>query len=211
MDYGIKTTRYFQKYWRERKLNWKKDYQSPEMINHPHRDLIIRALRSFYWVSLFEIGVGAGSNLLKILQNFKGRQIGGVDINKEAIELCQQTFGGGMFKVNSADDVFLSDKSTDVILSDMLYIYVSPFKINKHIKEIKRLARNYFVGVEFHNDKWYNRLALWWKTGYFAHDWKKLLKKNDFYDIFMYKLKEEDWPGGNPQKDFAYLIIAKLK
>jgi len=204
----MKTTNQHKKYWKDRKIDWKTSYL--DTWNHPHRKLIIAALRGFHWVSLMEVGVGGGANLYNILKNFKGKQIGGIDVNKDAIELAQKTFNGGLFKVNSADDIMLSDNSTDVMLSDMTLIYVSPLQIMSYLKEIKRVARNYIVLCEFHSDSWWNRLALKINTGYNAHNYRKLLTKLGFYDIFTYKLKEEDWPGGNPQKTFAYLIIAKV-
>lgn len=196
------------KYWIKRKIDWKKEYQTT--VDHPHRQVIIDALSSFNWVSLMEIGCGGGANLIKILKTFKGRQVGGIDINPEAIALCNQTFGGGMFKVNSADDIFMSDKSTDVLLSDMTLIYSGRFKIHKYIREIKRITRNYVVLCEFHSDSWWNRLMLKLHSGYNAYDYKKLLKKHGFYDISLYKLKEDEWPGGNPQKTFGYVIVAKI-
>lgn len=204
----FKTTNKWKDWWQTRKIDWKKEYQTT--VDHPHRQVIVDALKSFYWVSLMEIGCGGGANLIKILKTFKGRQVGGIDINPEAIELCNKTFGGGMFKVNSADDIFMSDKSTDVLLSDMTLIYSGRFKIDKYIKEIKRITRSYIVLCEFHSDNWWNRLALKLNSGYNAYDYKKLLKKHGFYDIFLHKLKQEDWPGGNPQKTFGYIIVAKI-
>lgn len=204
----FKTTEKHKKYWIERKIDWKKEYQTT--VDHPHRELLMRVLGSFSWVSLLEIGCGGGANIIKILKTFKGRQVGGVDISPDAIDLCTKTFGGGIFKVNSADDIFMSDKSTDVVLSDMTLIYAGRFKINKYIKEIKRIARERIVFCEFHSDSLWNRLALKINTGYNAYNYRKLLQKHGFHDIIIYKLREEDWPGGNPQKTFGYIITAKL-
>lgn len=203
----FKTTEQNKTYWKQRKINWKEHYQNPE---HPHRLLIVKVLKSLDWLSLIEIGVGGGANLINITKYIQGKQLGGIDINSDAIELCRKTFQGGLFKVNSADNVMLSDKSTDVVLSDMCLIYVSPNKIKKYINEIKRIARKYIVLCEFHSMSWWNRLALKINTGYNAYNWKQLLEQQGFYDIMLYKLKEQDWSGGNPQKTFAHLIVAKL-
>ncbi len=206
----LRTTNYWQNYWRERKADWKKDYQSPEMINHPHRKLIIQALKSFPWISLVEIGCGAGANLVNIVKYLSGRQVGGIDINADAIKLCEQTFNGGYFRVGPGEDILMSDNSVDVVLSDMALIYVSPKKIDKYLNEIWRIGRNNIVFCEFHSKSFWQRLKLRWRSGYFAHNWQKLLEKKGFYDVWMYKLTEADWPGGNPQKDFAWLIVAKI-
>lgn len=209
----FQTTEKHKKYWSDRKIDWTKHYLSS--WNHPHRKVISAALRLFPWMSLFEIGVGGGANIVRIVKDFPGKQIGGADVNKDAIELCNTTFKGGLFKVGSGDDVMMSDKSVDVILTDMTLIYVSPLKINKYLNEIKRIARNHIVLCEFHSTNWWNRLALFFNSGYYAHNYEKLLTNKGFHDIIKYKLKGEDWPDDKgiahePQKTFAYIIIAKL-
>jgi ubiquinone/menaquinone biosynthesis C-methylase UbiE len=204
----LKTTEFHKNWWANRKADWDKSYL--QTADHPHRRIIVDILKEFPWLSLIEIGCNAGPNLVAILRSIPGRQIGGVDVNPEAIALAEKTFKGGMFKVGSADNIMMSDKSTDVILSDMTLIYVGPRKIQAYIDEIKRVARNYVVLCEFHSEKWWNRVALKINSGYNAYDWRKKLKNNGFYDMMEYKITEKDWPGGNPQKTFAYIFIAKV-
>jgi ubiquinone/menaquinone biosynthesis C-methylase UbiE len=202
----MKTTNKHKKYWRERKIDWKESYQNWQ---HPHRYVITNILSRLSWLSLFEIGCGAGANLMNIIKHLKGRQLGGADINEDAIALAQKTFPNGFFKVNSADNLMLSDKSVDVVLSDMCLIYVGPRHIKKYIREIKRVSRSFVVLCEFHSISWWKRLKLKLTSGYNAYNWKKLLEKEGFYDVVLYKLKPEDWPGGNPQKDYGYIVVAK--
>lgn len=201
-------TETWKNFWLKRKINWKTDYL--DTWTHPHRFLITTILGRLNWLSLIEIGCGSGPNLMNITQNLPGKQLGGMDVNPEAIALAKKTFTGGLFKVNSSDNLMLSDKSTDVILSDMSLIYVNPGDIGRYIKEIKRVGRKYVVLCEFHSTSWWRRLALKFNSGYNAYNWKKLLGRNGFYDIFLYKLKEQDWPGGQPQKEFAFLIVATI-
>ena len=202
----MKSTKKWSNWWENRKIDWKVSYQNWE---HPHRYVITNILSRLSWLSLFEIGCGAGANLMNVIKHLKGRQLGGADINPDAIALAQKTFPNGFFKVNSADNLMLSDKSVDVILSDMCLIYVSPRHIKKYIREIKRVSRSFIVLCEFHSDSWWRRLKLKLTSGYNAYNWKKLLEKEGFYDVVLYKLKPEDWPGGNPQKDYGYIIVAK--
>lgn len=210
----FQTTNKWKNWWTHRQIDWKKHYLVS--FNHPHRKVISAALRLFPWLSLFEIGVGGGANLVRIVKDFPGRQVGGADINKDAIALCEETFKGGYFKVGSGDDLMISDKSVDVILTDMTLIYISPLKIDKYLSEIKRLARDYVVLCEFHSTSWWNRWALYLNEGYYAHNYRKRLQKLEFNDILEYKLKPEDWPeedgtaGHEPQKTFASIIIAKV-
>lgn len=203
----FRTTKEHIKYWTERKADWKTSYL--DTWNHPHRKLIVEALKSFPWTSLIEIGCNAGPNLAAIVKALPGKQLGGVDLNPEAIELCQSTFQGGLFKVNSGDDIMISDKSCDVTLYDMCLIYVSPFKINKYLEETKRITRNYVVLCEFDSSNWFKRLLVKFQSGYNMHDYKKILTKQGFYDIIKYKLRPQDWPGGYQEK-FGHIIVARV-
>lgn len=204
----LKTTKNHKDYWKNRKLDWKKEYL--DTYNHPHRKILVNILKQLPWMSLMEIGCASGPNLVAIIKAIPGRQVGGIDVNPEAIELAQKTLQGGFFKVNSADDIMMSDKSTDIVLSDMTLIYADRRNIHKYIKEMKRIARNHVLLCEFHSDNWWNRLALKWNSGYNAYNWEKLLKKHNFRDVSLYKIKEDEWPGGNPQKTFGYIILAKV-
>ena len=127
-----------------------------------------------------------------------------------AIEEAKKYLNGAYLKVNSGDDVMMSDDSTDVVLSDMCLIYVGPRKIKDYLNEMKRIGRHHVLLCEFHSDSWWNRMALRFNSGYYAYNYDKLLSKLGFYDIIKFKLREEDWPGGDPQKTFGYIITAKI-
>lgn len=204
------TTNQHLKWWTNRKIDWKTDYL--DTWNHPHRNVISAILATFSWLSLIEIGCGSGANLINILKKFTGKkmQLGGVDVNPEAIELAKKTFTDGLFKVCQGNDVMLSDKSTDVVLTDMTLIYVGPTKIDSYIEELKRIGRNHVVLCEFHSTNPFKRLWLKVYSGYNAHNYKKLLEKHGFYDISSYKLAPADWPEGTYQKDFGYIFIARI-
>jgi len=204
----FKSTEQHKKYWAGRKINWKTSYL--DTWDHPHRKVLIYMLKQIPWFSLMEIGCGSGPNLMQILKSIPGKQLGGIDINKDAIDLAKVTFKGGVFFTCSADDIMMSDKSCDVILSDMTLIYVDRLNIRRYLKEIKRVARKYVVFCEFHHKSWFKRMYLKITSGYNAYDWKELLTSEDFYDIINYKLAEEEWPGGNPQKTFGSIFIAKV-
>jgi ubiquinone/menaquinone biosynthesis C-methylase UbiE len=201
------STNKWSNWWKNRKINWKDHYMNPK---HPHRILITEVVKRLNWISLIELGCGAGANLLNILVNTKNKQIGGVDINPDAIEEAKKNFTNGLFKVGPGDNVILSDKSTDVILTDMYMIYVSPFKIKKQLTEIKRLARNYVVMCELHSASWWERFVLKWKEGYNMYDWSKVLEKNGFYDIQKYKIPKDFWPESTMQQKYCYIIVAKV-
>lgn len=203
----MKTKKHIE-YWKNRKIDWKTSYL--DTWNHPHRNVISHVLSTFPWMSLFEIGCGSGANLVNIIKRYPHKQLGGVDINSDAIELARQTLQGGFFKVGSALDLMVSDDAVDVTLSDMCLIYVDPSKIDTALGEIKRITRNHVIFCEFHSKSFYDRIKLRLTSGYHAYNYEKLLEKHGFYDIETYKLTEEMWPGGNPQKTFGFIIKAKV-
>ena len=194
-------------WWAKRKINWKEQYMNPQ---HPHRLLIAEALKHIPWMCLFEIGCGAGANLVTIIKKNPGKQVGGVDINPDAIAFAQTQFTNALFKVNSGDNIMMSDKSAGIILSDMMLIYISPRYISRYLKEWKRVARDYIILCELHSDSWWKRFVIKWKEGYNIYNYKKLLEKLEFYDIKMYKFKKEDWPDSDLQQDYGHLIVAKV-
>lgn len=201
------TTDQWAKWWEKRQIDWKVEYL--DTADHPHRWLLTQILKTFPWFSLMEIGCGPGANLVNIVKGIPGRQIGGIDINPEAIELAEKTFNGGVFKCCSAEDIMMSDKATDVALTDMTLIYVSPWKIDKHLKELKRITRNYLVLCEFHSESWWDRLKLRINSGYNAYDYRKKLKKLGFYDIMVLKIPDKMWPGAKNDK-FRHIIKARV-
>lgn len=187
-------TNQYKNWWANRKIDWKKEYF--DTWDHPHRFLISEVLQKFHWISLIEIGVGGGANVMNLIQTIKGRamQLGGIDINKDAIEFCSKQFKGGVFHQSAADDIMMSDKSTDVTLSDMTYLYVGPFQIKGHLKELKRITRNHVVLCEMHSESLLRRLYLRFFQRYNVYNYKKLLESLGFYDIWVYKVPLEMWP-----------------
>ena len=60
----------------------------------------MNVLKSIPWVSLLEIGCASGPNLAAIVKAMPGKQVGGVDLSEDAIELAKKTFQGGFFQSN---------------------------------------------------------------------------------------------------------------
>lgn len=202
----FKTTSKHKEYWRNRKIDWTKHYLAT--WDHPHRRLIVHALKTFDWFSLWEVGCGPGANLVKITKELPGHQLGGGDINADAIEVAKQTFVGGRFHVESSEDILLSDNSVDVILSDAHLIYYGPTKIKKVLKEMLRATRKYIILFEYAEKSWFKRLLIRWRTGYNAYNYPELLEELGCYQIQFIKMPPEYWPDTNWGK-YGHLIIAK--
>lgn len=206
----FRTTKTHQDYWKNRQIDWQKEYIST--WNHPHRIVIAQLLKKMQWNALFEAGCGGGANLVQIIHTIKDKQLGGSDINAEAIALAEKSFIGGAFFVCPNDDIMMSDKSSDVILSDMNLIYTGRDKIDKTLEEFKRVARSWLVLCEFDSESWFKRLWVKLISGYNVYDYKKELDKHGYYDIVKYRLSNQHWPGseGTYQEGLRSIIIAKV-
>jgi hypothetical protein len=86
---------------------------------------------------------------------------------------------------------------------------VTPKDIKKVLGEMVRITRNNVVLCEFHSKSWWKRLVLRWKTGYNAHDYRKLLEELGCYDIQIAKIPKEFWEG-TPWEEWGYIITAKV-
>lgn len=203
----FKTTEQHSEYWKRRKIDWIKSYT--DTWNHPHRNLIVWMLKSIPFYSLWEVGCGGGANLVKLVKELPNRQYGGSDVSADAIKACQTVMRGGMFHVESGDNLLMSDKSVDVILSDMCLIYVDPFKIRRYLKEFKRVGRNYVVLCEFHSDSWWKRLKARF-GGYHVYNYRKLLEGMGYYDIMVQHIPEDLWPGTDNNTEFRSIITARI-
>lgn len=202
------TTKQHSLYWRERKIAWAEHYWNPE---HPHRSLIVDALKKIKFYSVYEIGCGAGANLYRILKEFPTIRVGGIDINKDAIEEAKKHLpSNALLEPRDVvkDGIFMNDKSIDVLISDACLIYIDPFKINNVMKEITRITRNAVVFVELHSSFLLERIKIR-RKGYHIYNYKKLLQKHGFYDIEIKKIPKGVWDG-TPWESHGYLIIAKI-
>jgi len=178
--------------WKNREVDWVKDYLST--WDHPHRGLIVWMLKSMTFQSLWEVGCGPGANIVRILKEITGISIGGTDINQGAIDVARRTVQGALFEVGSGDNILMSDKSVDILLTDMTLIYVGPFKIKDYLKEFARTTRNNIVLVEFDERNWWKRQKER-MNGHHAHNYQKLLSQLGFYDILIQKIPDEFYPG----------------
>lgn len=204
-----RTTKQHEKYWVERKIDWKASYF--DTFDHPHRQLIINELKKIKFGSLLEVGCASGPNLHRIRQEFPNVQLGGVDISPDAIEAARRLLPPNtILDVQKADQLMFGDKSVDVILADMALIYLNKKKLKECLRRMNLIGRKQIILSEFHSESLCKRLGLWWAAGYYAYNYRKILEKMGFYDIQFKKMTEQDWPGGEPQKTFGYIITARI-
>lgn len=186
------------KYWRERKIDWEKDYLTG-VINHPHRQLIINKLAQFQWRSLLEVGMGAGANLVLINKQWPAAEVGGCDINEDAVRVAAKYLPKARYMdVGDPRDIFLSDKSVDVVMSDACLIYFGKWQVKKALKDMKRVARSHLLLCELHSEKKV-------RSRYNVHNYKKILEELDCYNIEIEKIPKEVWPG-TPWEEWGHII-----
>lgn len=207
----LKFTKQHLRFWKNRKIDWNLAYGSnPEAYLHPHRRLIVEQLQKWKFGSICEIGCAGGANLILIRKCFPNVGVGGVDINADAIMTAKSLLPGAILDIRPATNLYFSDKCTDISLMDMVGIYHGPKAIRQALREMKRITRRRVMFVEFHSKSWFNRMALWFATGYNAYNWRELLLSEGFDDVQIKKIPPTAWPGGEPQKSFGYIISAKI-
>ncbi len=210
---GYKSTNRWRSYWRNRKLDWVSAYGSgKEAVEHPHRKLIVDIIKKTGVLSVMEVGCGAGVNLIRLKQDIPHLQVGGCDVNAEAIEKAIEALPESRHILDTRDatELFYSDKSVDLALTDMALIYLDRKQVRKALKEIRRVTRKYILFVEFHHKSWFKRLALKLATGYNSYRYDRLLEECGYHDITVTKLPDWAWPGGEPQKTYGYVIFARV-
>lgn len=212
----MKTTNQHIKYWKNRKIDWMKEYISgideasgQPIWNHPHRQLIIDELKKENFGSVLELGCGPGPNLVRILKDFPNVQVGGIDVSEDAIKLARSIFPiNAVFDVASIDDFYFSQDSADIVLTDAALIYMSPLRVGKVLHDIHSVCRKKAVFVEFNSTSPLEQLGIWWSSGYYAHNFRALLEQHDFYDIQIKKIPPETW--GFPWSKWGYIITARV-
>jgi len=200
----LKTTSQNLRYWAERKIDWGTHYWNPD---HPHRAVLVNLLRRFKFRSVLEVGCASGANLAVVRKYFPKVEVGGIDPNPDAVEEAKYRVPGGVFETGTANNLFFSTGSVDVLLYDACLIYVSPGKIRQAMNELLRVARKGVVLCELYHPNWFVRQILRF-SGYNAYDYPKRLEKLGFYDIRVHKIPEAVWEG-LPWSKFGYMITAK--
>lgn len=194
-------------YWKNRQIDWQTQYFDTH--GHPHRELILQEMAKFRFGSVYEVGCGGGANLLRIVFGFPGVQIGGSDINADAIEVARKNLPGAHLDVAPAHKIFMSDKSIDLTLTDALLIYIGRDKIAQTLNEIRRVTRRNVVFCEFHSKSFWQRTKLSLTTGYKIYDYTNLLEKHGFSDVEVRKIPAKLWPD-TTWAEHGYIVTAAV-
>ena len=187
--------------WKYRHLfdrKWAEKYASTEALNHPHRDLIVQAMKRFEpFNDVLEIGCGAGANLLRIGLEYPEARLAGIDISSVAIEEARKLVKGQKHWFDNSDArdlALIRVHEFDVILSDAFLMYLAPAKFEKLVERMKEMARVGILMCEWHDPSGPFKDSNW------VYDYEKY-----FPGCWLWPITEEIWPDDRWIK-YGYLI-----
>lgn len=130
-------------------------------------------------------------------ETFGKDSVRGVDVRMDDID----------FKVADATELPFHGDSFDLVMTDAFLLYMGKDKIERVLREMRRVGYNRFVFSELHDDSWVGRLNLRIreKNRYYAYDYRKLLSKYFFKEINLFKI--EGW-GANLWDNYGYVITS---
>lgn len=187
--------------WRNGGGNWIEEYVASK--DHPHRELILEALKQFYpFAGILEVGCNAGPNLVRIAEVYPETQLAGVDVNADAVSYAREQVPSAMLSVGEASELPFMDSTFDIVIADAVLMYVSPEDIHQTLEEMDRVARRGIILVEWRDDNSHGKVV----DGHWARNYGLLLGELG-YDVEAIKLTEDQWPSENWTKN-GWLYIA---
>ena len=174
--------------------------------NHPHRKLIIDAIKEIGGVgSVIEVGCNCGPNLSVIKETYPDIKISGVDLNADAIIKGRRMLGlGRNLKVANVEDMPFDDDEFDVCLADAVLMYVGPDKIDDAINEMVRVSKKGIIILDWYDEESNSGVV---KNHHWTRNYKKLLE-NKGLEVRKEKITEDLWPNKS-WMDLGYLFVAK--
>lgn len=190
-----------EKDWRYDEKTWLEGYV--KSVGHPHRKLIVNALKDIPFDSLLEIGCNTGPNLVKINKTFAGKSLAGIDVIKEALSVAKKLLPEATFKRSHYEKIPFKDKSFDVVLADATLLYADPKIISKVMFEIDRVVKNAVILVERYAPSLMGEeVGHCWGRNYAA-----LLQALDF-KVKEIPITKKDWPFSKSWPQFGRVWIA---
>ena len=121
-------------------------------------------------IKILEVGSNIGNQLVS-LQKIGFKNLYGIEINKEAIEISKSVTKDINFVWGSALDIPFKDNYFDLVFTSGVLIHISPSDIKKVIREIHRVTKQYIWGLEYYADKYEEvvyrgKKNMLWKTNF---------------------------------------------
>lgn len=187
--------------WLDDSVNWVQGYVNS--VSHPHRDLIIDALKNvdLKRKSLLEIGCNAGPNLIRIEEQHPFADLYGFDINADSIKLAKKTIPTARFLIGDVHFPPFIGKF-DVLLADAVLMYVNPKDIDKVMTSLDLMTKRMIIIIDRFNKGKEIAGHVW------ARDYGALLKKMN-YTVTTKKITQKNWPTSKNWQKYGYIWIAK--
>lgn len=145
-------------------------------------------------VHILDIGCGGGANIAKMLKDFPGSTVDGIDYSEESVLFSKKTNAlelGRRSVIRQGDVMKLpySDNSIDIVTAfETIYFWPDLYKAFTEIKRILKQGGTFFICCESCNPSdttWTKRID--GMTVYDGEDIKKRLTAAGFQDIELHK------------------------
>lgn len=199
-NYWINRPMDSEKDWIDDEENWIESYVAS--VEHPHRQMIVNAVRELYPVSVLEVGCNVGSNLIRLREMFPSINIAGIDVNEKCIKKAKEYLNRAILKIGNYLAIPFNDKSFDVVLADAVLMYANPKEMVVAMEELDRVARRGIIIVDRVNK---SRKGI--RNGHvWARNYPRILKDWG-YEVEITKITEDLWPDSEGWAKFGYLIV----
>jgi len=153
--------------------NWAEDFIKDSWQKNIHRQhaWLLKKVKDINPESILEIGCGFGRNIKFLLnEGIDPKKILGLDISRKMLRNARKHIGNKDVSLIHSDvkQLPFKDSSFDLVLVHGVLMHVEPQKIEKVIREIKRVAGKHILLVEQNYGG--NKFT-------FVHNYKKLLKE----------------------------------
>lgn len=191
-----------QKDWTYNEQNWLEGYLIS--ANHPHRQLIIDAVRNINPESILEIGCSVGPNLYRLKEVFPEINLAGIDVSEISIKSAKECLPNVLLKTGNYLFIPFPDKSFDMILADATLMYAGPKEIKKAMSEINRVARMAVIIVDRFDKSLDGKIVghVW------GRNYTKILENLGF-KVEETKITKETWPTSKNWVKYGRLFIAR--
>lgn len=154
---------------------------------------------------ILEVGSNVGVQLI-FLQKMGFKNLYGIEINKEAIELFRSKTKNINVIYGTAFDIPFKDNYFDLVFTAGVLIHISPLNIEEAMREIYRCSKKYIWGFEYYADNYTEipyrgKKNMLWKTNFLK------LYKDCFSDLKL--IKERKFPYLNSKNIDVMFLLEK--
>ena len=135
--------------------------------------LLLRAVGTQVFDSILDFGCGYGKYLKVLSSQFRDKKMVGVDVSSSMLQKAQNYLRGTGVELRKIDGLTLpfEDKSFDITLTVHVLIHNPPDRVDKIIKEIKRVTRKCSIHME-------STVTGVVAKDYYCHDYERLFSVN---------------------------------